>query len=184
MAKIYDHVDSAIMKGVNEGVRAWNWTTGRTKSDLANICLVGTSAFTSVGLINMSKPLGYAMVPIVLLATAAKSYLNKKSELRELSALEKGLKDPVVEGQKELEKEFGRNAIIINSLLSSCGGASTNYVAEIATGGMLSAVQSYVMRAENFPKRKNVLSRIADDFSNTVAQYKLQRRPVPVRNDL
>ena len=37
ISKAYEKLDDAIMYGVNKGVRAWNWSTGRTKSDLAKV---------------------------------------------------------------------------------------------------------------------------------------------------
>jgi len=37
ISKAYQKLDDAVMCGVNKGVRAWNWSTGRTKSDLAKV---------------------------------------------------------------------------------------------------------------------------------------------------
>jgi len=45
------YVDDTIMYGVNKGVHAWNWTTGRTKADLANEMLTVASVSESLGAI-------------------------------------------------------------------------------------------------------------------------------------
>ena len=33
---LYEKTDDAIMHFVNKGVKAWNWTTGKSKADLVN----------------------------------------------------------------------------------------------------------------------------------------------------
>ena len=45
---LYQQIDDTIMYGINAGVKAWNWTTGRTKADLA-LCLAYTAPFTMIG---------------------------------------------------------------------------------------------------------------------------------------
>ena len=41
----YQKFDDVVMYGVNKGVRAWNWTTGKTKTDLANSLLTVAPIF-------------------------------------------------------------------------------------------------------------------------------------------
>jgi hypothetical protein len=79
LSRIYDSFDSFIMKGINTGVRAWNWTTGRTKADLANTLLtIAPMADTVyVSSIDFSKDhLSWTFLPIMLLY----SHLSQKNK--------------------------------------------------------------------------------------------------------
>ena len=57
ISKAYEKLDDAIMYGVNKGVRAWNWSTGRTKSDLANLLENSGLVVMTVGNVNCLGPL-------------------------------------------------------------------------------------------------------------------------------
>ena len=45
----YQLFDDTLMYGANRGVRAYNWTFGGTKDELANYLLMGGCILNSVG---------------------------------------------------------------------------------------------------------------------------------------
>jgi hypothetical protein len=37
----YRRIDDFVLEQTNELVKGWNWTTGRTRADLATLCFAG-----------------------------------------------------------------------------------------------------------------------------------------------
>ncbi|MEI7719030.1 MAG: hypothetical protein WCI72_04125 [archaeon] len=102
---VYETIDSGIMYGVNKGVQAWNWTTGRTKFELANGLLMGyTVLYSAKSLVNEKSTnldhLGAACFAL-LLGQMYSSWYRKNDKL-EVQAMEKSLKDLKVESDKKM----------------------------------------------------------------------------------
>jgi len=51
ITKGYEWFDNTLMYGANKAAHTWNWTTGRTKSDLANKMLTVAPVMESTGFI-------------------------------------------------------------------------------------------------------------------------------------
>jgi hypothetical protein len=183
MGKIYEHIDSAIMKSVNEGVRAWNWTTGKTKADLANMCSVGGSAMFSLASWEAHDPFTCSFIPFFILDAIIKTKMNNDTEHRELNALEKGLKDPVVERRYRTHELHGSVMLGTGSaMIVAPAEKLKEFFLEYGIGSFLIALENYTMRAENFPRRKNVFSRALDSLRDSLAEYGLNRQPARVKN--
>ncbi len=195
--KAYGSFDAALMYGVNKGVHAWNWTTGRTKGDLANLfSILGCATMTAGNFI----PLGL-ISPLISLPWAYFGYRdyfqNKNIERLEKRALDKGLLDLEVEGFK-LKSAFVGPVFLGISGFASAHKAIMDYRTEdskktesdhetssfssmlINIGISLYGLQFYVMRADYLPPRKNVLQRTADKLADIVRNYRLKPGTVPL----
>ena len=53
IGKAYKAFDDTIMYGVNKGVKAYNWTFGGTKAELANRMVTPRVAVSSAGIIGV-----------------------------------------------------------------------------------------------------------------------------------
>ena len=62
----YQLFDDTLMYGANSGVRAYNWTFGGTKDELANGLLTGGAVLLSAGSIVMRSILSPVLVPFSL----------------------------------------------------------------------------------------------------------------------
>ena len=176
---LYEKFDSTLMRGVNAGVRAWNWTTGKTRAELANNLELGGAVFWSIGVFGMNKVAGAIGVPLAALGTYGAAILNNKQDKVEAEALEKKALDPFAERRKAKHSFWGP-AYATFSGLSATTKASSGYdgtTFAIAYGCF--AASSYVMRAENLPPRKSVIARAADSLKEMMQQPVLQ--PVSVR---
>jgi len=166
---VHQVVDDTIMKGVNAGVRAWNWSTGRTKADLANTMLTVAPVLESVGWVNSSfGPAAGAMVGgLCLTASHLAQIHNKEIEAKEVRAINGSLINMEVERYKYyaslMAPVWGFNAALWgfgfmshphHSMLQT---RATDYCTAVGNG--LRGVSYYVMRADYLPPRKNALAR-------------------------
>ncbi len=192
ISKAYGALDEAIMKGVNSGVRAYNWTTGRTKADLANKLLTIAPIAESTGFIGMSynNPftlgLSIFMSGIYILLSHTQQETNKKMEVAEQRALENSCLDFIVENWKNSAAFLGPMWSIVGSFIGytemrrSDGLSSTNYL--IAGGNLVRGASFYVMRADYFPPRKSAVKKGLEKLAEIAENYKaptFQPAPVP-----
>ena len=172
MVDLYGKLDDGIMYGVNKAVHAWNWTTGRPKEDLANISLgLGGIAISNSFLEDGNFP--FAVLSALVCIPAMKT--NYWQGTRERELMKKGLKCPKVEKLKSMDERMGPVQIIFGlygrGMETSLGDDS-----HFSTGFFLYAAQSYIMRADPLPPRKNVLSRAKDKISEALKT----RAPMPM----
>lgn len=175
MAKsLYGRVDEAIMSGVNKGVKAWNWTTGRTKADLANVSNIAATTTYTLYSISSKDIAPYVFLPLV----AGVSLVNIKSniyfEKKEVKALENGLKDMQVEIHKEIAKIEGSMNMGCSAVIFTMPDYKFLSLTSLFWG-----LQDYITRAEYLPPKKNVVSRAADKIGEYLRES--VRAPLPAR---
>jgi len=191
ISKSYGTLDEAIMKGVNASVRAYNWTTGKTKADLANKLLTVAPIFESAGFIGMGYNnlfnLGTAicMSGFYMFISHHNQRDNKEMEVVEQRALENSCLDFKVESWKNSAVFVGPMWVISGScngyfgMTRSDGLSSTNYL--IAFGNLVRSASFYVMRADYFPPRKSAIKKGLEKLAEIAESYKApQIQPVPV----
>ena len=181
----YVYVDRGIMRGVNMGVHAWNWTTGETKSQLANKLLTLAPIAETVG---FSLPrraeddtLSYLVsglfwLPFGILVSHSTQRTNEKIEMCEEKAADSCLKDIYAEGMKELYKFLGA-LWGSDSFFQASLGTRADYHSHsnlIAVGAAMRGASFYIMRADYLPPKKNCLRRGADKLKEIVESYKPQ----------
>jgi hypothetical protein len=116
LTKSYDAFDGMIMKGATAAVHAWNWTTGRNKSDLANLLQSASAVSFSSGNLYYSP----ALIPLVIFhlrITHSTQKIYTDTEFREEKASLSGAKDIEAERMKKFTK------FPLTPLLSTTGGA-------------------------------------------------------------
>lgn len=164
----YKVLDDAIMHGVNSSVYAWNWTTGRTKEELANTFLATGCAVGATGNILYQKIGPLVFLPAYLMLYRSRSTDNKKYGADERAAIESDCKNFEAEEYKRCASFMGPFCLSwglgerwlsdgINEDPHSQAGGLMNEI-----GFYLIGTSFYVMRADPLPPRKNALSRAAD----------------------
>ena len=175
--KVYQSLDDCLMYGTNKAVQTWNWTTGRTKSELANtlLSIASVSESTAVCIYGFST---LEFIPLATIASASSVHCthliqkeNASNEQRERSALEKSCLDSEVEKNKSKYCFWG---VVFGAtgtgilLTSDALGNKVNDVNAIykkaanslvGTGFVIRSVANYVMRADNLPPRKDCVNR-------------------------
>jgi hypothetical protein len=175
LANAYVAVDNAIVYGVNKGVKAWNWATGRTKADLANLLLYGSAFLIAGGGITLSSQEknpygGIVFSAVAALVSAVSINKNRKTEKKEMG--ESRRRESIEDAEIELHKEniswfgplFGATGASIGSIAYSRLDNSADYkknVGGLLLGGGFMALSGsyYVMRADNVRPRKNCIAR-------------------------
>lgn len=182
--KIGTSIDDLVMKGANGAVKTWNWTTGKTKTDLANT-LVGIAPITDtvVPIVNSHPIMGIIIGGVSL---GVSHYLQKtynSFEKKEKSALEKNAKDFDNEGTKEVLSLSGyvQGVLSMNYVL---GYLSNNNLSDLgfSIGFGLRGASMHVMRVEDMPRRKNALARGWDWAKEKTSNYDFggSHEPVPI----
>ena len=177
----------------NKGVRAYNWTTGGTKADLANECGVLSAISLSLTPSAFQSPLWVkALWPATLIRN---EYLlqgeRKEIERLEITALKDGLKTLKVEEYKYDCEHRGFGDFIMISIVGSISllylshppkNNSDNFVNYSETGMFLiisslffDSAWNYIMRTENLSPRKNCVRRATEKIKEQVEA--LRRKP-------
>lgn len=182
IGKAYNALDSLVMKGVTKGVRAWNWTTGETKSQLANKMLSVAPILETVGFLNSNWKVVNALSPGYIWFSHLDQKQNSEMEKREAKAAEGGLMDSDVEEfkQKKCHRDgrlFTAMGLVSLTLMDSVG--ETRYLSNregymaIGAGFLIRGSSHYVMRTKYLPPRKNIVSRLFDKAKERAAERKL-----------
>lgn len=186
LLKAYQVLDDSIMWGAEAAAGTYNWTTGGTKDELANLMSSTASVFGFLGFISNTELLIQTISPINFAL-----YIDQKRNTRytklEIKAIERGA--------KSLEAEGWKNSCKFNGYLSGvCSLAliKSGYSAEtprdalsfyfIGTLCILNTASGFVMRTDYKPPRKNVLRRAGDAIVEAINEY---RKPAlqPVRTE-
>ena len=182
--KAYEKFDDAIMSGVNKSVRAWNWTTGRTKSDLAKV-INHTSNITACAdfILYFPPTAAFIFFPFYFIDSYISTKKWDKIEEQEINALQKGCKDIEVEiGKKDLERR-GFMDLLTGSGVGSVGliyGNKYDYFNYIlGTAVIVRAFSHYIMRADSLPPRKSAFSRAKDKLSEKLSSPQTEPVSVP-----
>lgn len=186
MKSIYDIIDSSIMSGINSTVRAYNWTTGKTKADLANKALfIAPIADATGALLHYPGPFKYFLFSILLPINIAYSHLSQKRNIQiekmEVEALEKKALDMNVESYKQRIAAYGTffsGLAAIQAIPLPSHEPSDSSGPFFAAGNLARGLSIYLMRADYLPPKKNVLSRALDKVGEQLTV--LSKTPVPV----
>lgn len=177
----YEKLDDTIMKGVNASVRAYNWTTGKTKADLANKLLTIAPIAESTGFIGLSYNNPF-FLPISLSISGAMMFIshdaqerNKETDMLEKKALEDGCLDFKVESRKEADGKIGPACAIMVGFQGAMGATRSNdnfagYL--IAGGNLVRGASYYVIRVDYLPPRKSAVKRGLEKLAEIIEEYK------------
>lgn len=170
--EIYESLDAKLLAGAEKAVQAWNWTTGRTRTDLANallriapICEIGGLVFSTNKNLNFYESVYLVAGGLMMGAVSfAKIDHNRGLEKREEDALRQGCLDPLAEECRESGKSESATYGILGTMVCTAtlvpqASTATNLV---GAGFFMRAASAYIMRVSNLPPRKDCLSRGID----------------------
>ena len=184
MANIIDRafqkIDKVMEETANNAVRAYNWTTGRTKRDLANNMQVLAVIPESAGSFLDGKSYSLAMLPWSLFTTALFCKRNDEQNELEERAKNKMTLDGYVDKVIKPENKAGSYAYGAFSLLigGTCPISGILYQSlGCSLGFGLRSASFYVMNADDLPPRKNCIQRgiesIIETYKSAAAQPSL-----------
>jgi len=176
-------LDDMLMSAANTAVHAWNFTTGRTRSELSTL-LFGAGSIV-LGVDSVTYPdatlvRSYTTIPIYSYITVKMGIGSKKMEERENNATHKQMKDLNVEMYKYLGKSIGILVAGISGFFYFASKMQTdpdssNSDLLWSIGDGLIAASLLISAADSLPPRKNCLSRGYDKLCQIAKSY--QRRP-------
>ncbi len=185
MADILSSIDDAVLTGVNSGVSAWNWTTGKTKIDLVNNILSAGAVSENLAFVNLAYespvilPFALGLSALTLFYTHSKH--NEYSNIADLEekAISNGLLHPVVEECKSKCAERGYRDSIYGTVITGVPVFHPDFSSDIGlsyslfgAGEILQGLAHQTMRADYFPPRKNCVKRGMDNVSNMLKELK------------
>lgn len=186
----YQWLDDSLMAGANYSVRAYNWTFGGTKVELANHMLSTGVVVSSVSCMLREVVSGVLLdLPAFLLFGHIFQIANSKYGKCERNAIDKGFLDPVSEEYKNKTCRIMGPCVYMTVPIQyitpreywDVGGNVADFGASLGFGIVGSSF--YVMRADDLPPRKNVFSRLADRAVELYDEYrKPTLRPARVSN--
>ncbi len=164
----YNALDVALMKGVNAGVRAYNWTTGGTKFELARNLSMTAPVLESIGFLNY----GPGSAAICILAYLALSHLDQKI-FKEMDEAERNASEM---DALSLSAEQKKNTICrlnswgwpsFGSFIYFTSSHTDGYFIHDRTetdmiklaGNFIRSGSHFVMRTDYLPPRKNCVQR-------------------------
>ncbi len=175
IVKAYKQFDNLVMKGVNSGMRAYNWTTGGTKSELSTNLMTLGGICEIVGVDAASGIYVSAIVSSIYLFwlhSANKNY--KKIDEDEQAAVSKGALDHDIEVFKKWNKgmaygmwfpfsikDFSFSRIQRNN--PDYPLRNEGYLVQ-GIGDLLLASSLLVMTADSLPPRKDFIRRGIDKY--------------------
>lgn len=179
--KAYEKIDDGIMFGINKGVKAWNWTTGKSKSDLSNYLLDFSLIPYCLGILSINNSIFYPFVPIQFGITHLSQRENKINQKKEDKYLQKGLKSGYNPSYEIIGVSFG--------ILSGYDFLASSFFMEkdkdkiglffLGLFSLSFGLSEYVMRAENFPPRKSAFKLAKEKLFELYEKYKPSLFPVP-----
>ena len=187
-------LDEYVMNGINAGIRAYNWTTGGTKEELAKLMQIGAAVINTIGPFSdgIHQGLGCLLVraPVETYFTYKAIRYNKQQIKLEESALEKNLKDPYVEGYfKPINMTFAYTWATGSLIMNSSPLIDVNHINKNHdSASHYSDIFSSIVRStgclticgENLPPRKNCLKRGLEKLTAMInTKYSPNLDPVP-----
>ena len=192
IVKSYTTLDDTIMKGVNAGVRGWNWLTGETKADLASkVGILGAGLMAGACMIRPNEP-NYFGLAISSLYGLDRAITPSMMIEREAKAASDGLKDINVEKQK-IRYKFYSPALLFMGLTGLFktwfSDNPTNSEEDnvqfrdslLGSGFVLLGASYYIERANSIKPRKNVFRRAGEKLAEIVRDYKTKPLLEPSR---
>lgn len=184
-------VDDTIMAGVNSGVRVWNWTTGRTKADLANMMLTGSAIGLGLGACLFTgekavNPLGKGAVLVVGAGGCFVAHMFQRGNIKIEELEGKAMEDSAMSLRaEEMKGEMGVTgcglSLIAGTGLVMASAGSDLPLEAIHSGFLAMGVSCYVMRADTVPPRKNALARGLDMTRDLLRKVRVEPVALPLR---
>ncbi|HLC54911.1 MAG TPA: hypothetical protein VJJ75_00090 [Candidatus Nanoarchaeia archaeon] len=182
MKNPFKTIDMHVMDGVNQIAHAWNWTTGRTKSDLARICYISYPGIISGGFfLNRNYFLSALWAAHWLLLTPRLCKISSDLEKRENESIEKGAMDIGIPVRKNIIKFTGyalASITLANSLVPYSHSSEESFPEGkdgLLTAGLaVNALGYFINLADPLPPRKHVLARAKDKLVDMIRSYNLQ----------
>lgn len=175
------YFDDTMMYGAEKTLKAWNFTTGKTKADLANLLVKSGGAIVATGM-TISEPLAFPIGLWTLHSTMNLGKTYNKMDKLEREAAKQGLKDINVEKAKKFFKGIMPLVMCITppSLALSIDFMKNNLPQKaigqlgIFAGIFPVAFSGYVIRADDLPPGKNLFQRIGDKIEDIKESYSLK----------
>jgi hypothetical protein len=180
---LFLRIDDAIMRGVNKTVRAWNWTTGKTKADLANTLLIcGAAVNTYILNFGLDTKPEFLNVSLTagIFGTTIYPMINQNNRIQrqEIDAIKNNTLDGKVEEYKKSMQIWcpllfsGGNTIAIK--FAASGETMDGKVLGVIVNSIVTS--QYVMRADYLPPRKNIFAR----GLNHLKEYLRRTQSIPI----
>ena len=177
-------IDDALTSEANAAVHTWNFTTGRTRSDLSTLLMAVGSSVLIANSMAYPNNLPELVIPVYSAWTAGKAILDPRIEKQEVAAADRQMKDPYVEmyktGQKICGYAVGYIAASILFLSTQDSNPDTSQSSLLKSiGDGLIAASLLITSADSLPPKKNILSRSWDKLNDLIKSYRLQPRLQP-----
>jgi hypothetical protein len=168
-------LDKFIVDRANDVVRAWNWTTGRTRADLASsIQFSSLSLAPGIAFINQEYGWGLGATFLSGLSYLFLKDINLFQDKREKLALQRQAKDKTAEDLKDIQTVLGYGGIVLGSILyfGSTEGESSHPLSNELFGLCYIGLgcSQHIMRANYLPPGKTVLVRFKDKLVDMLRQ--------------
>ena len=165
-------IDNAVNEGIDYLIKGWNWTTGGTKTDLAETLLVGFPSLTFFQGIKDFSPIMFVGGTIFSICNFGFSKIYRNIEKREENANNHNCKDLQTESIKKSCHNLGYGYHANGAIMSL---AEYNY---FGLGSILQGISIQVIGSnENPKKRDNCLKRAKTYIDN------LKREPAYVQKN-
>lgn len=174
LIEAYVTLDSFLLDRANDVVKAWNWTTGGTRADLASLIIIpGLSGLPAAHFINGNY--GSVLLGGVVSGLLGLVYVNEytKMDRLESEALNNNARNFKIEKNKNKYKIFGPmfNLIGFSTLIQSNQEDSHPLSNELTSMfGLGIGTSMYIMRTDYQAPRKNVVVRAKDKLADMLRQ--------------
>jgi len=182
---MYWSLDRNLLYAAQRTVDAWNWTTGKRKTDLANTVLTVSPLTFTAGAGMAFPPLSYLLaLPVFLFSKSRNDSLkdiNKIYEKIEDAAKDNG--ELINPENMFLEGKRKSSGLSLFFGLSDYSGIFGNNLGVylFGTAFLLDAAEGYIMRTDDPPAGKSVFSRAKDKLVEKVNSIKIPS-PEPLPN--
>ncbi len=189
LERAYEAYDEVMMYGVNKLFQGYNRLTGETKTDLANKLVVVAPTLEVVGCYQSNPALSMINTPFLIHLSYRSVKMNKQQEELEKRAEKLGMKNIMAEVGNVANKYLGTlwmgmsTFLILSPAIESysTGQTSERLIPNLtwASGNVMRGLSHYVMRCEDLPKGKSVLSKAKTKLEEIVSEHKLSKKMRP-----
>ncbi len=182
LTRIYETIDGVIMKGADATLHAYNWTTGGTKTELANGLLTLAPILETTGFAIGPFPLTAIPIGVALLFTSRLyQKINTVVEKKEIAALKRQALDLFVEHNKNITQPqvgYAGGICASGQMLVSTQHSTPEVNYLVASGNVLRSTSHFVMRCDYLPPRKNCIKRGIEKLDDLVEKYVPKPQPL------
>jgi hypothetical protein len=169
LLKSYLKADQFLVDRASEAVKAWNWTTGRTRAELADVLNVAGNILAGFGHPSHMVIGGPHIICF--------HYLNNGADENDRRKKNGDALHEWIEDSRFLYKISAPAMTSLGILIASTPTSPQDV--EFGLGGLGVGLSSYVMRADYQAPRKNVLARAKDKLEEMARNWQPLRQPIP-----